>query len=86
MNRNEIRRVQFARPFTPFTIHSTDGSEFTVDHPEFLLHWRSGRNIVFLTPDDRYQLIDLRQVSRLSGTNLPEEPAPTFGLDDTDSD
>jgi hypothetical protein len=86
MNRTEIRRAQFAKPFRPFAIHLTDGNEFMVDRPEFLLHSRSGQNIIFLTPDDRYQSIDLRQVSRLSGTDLPEEPAPTFGTEDTDAD
>ena len=57
------------RPFQPFDIRVSDGRVYTVDHPEFLSHSRSGGFIVYTTEDDRVIIIDLTHVTSLEIIN-----------------
>jgi len=66
MTLEQVRTVHFARPFRPFTIHLADGRKFDVPHPEFLAYSRSGRTLLFVTPEEDLERIDLLLVTSMT--------------------
>ena len=65
MTVEQLKNVQGARPFQPFTIHMGDGRSFRVDHPEFLARSPSGRTIIVYQPDESFSVLDMLLVTEL---------------------
>jgi len=65
MNIDEMRKIQRAEPFRPYTIHVADGRAIRVEHPEFVALGPAGRTAVAFTPDGSFEIIDLRLVTTL---------------------
>ena len=71
MNVEQIKDLNNAQPFRPFTIHSADGCDVTVHHPEFIALAPSGKSMVVYQPDDSFRIIDVRLATAL-GVTSPE--------------
>jgi hypothetical protein len=76
MRIEEIRKVQRAQPFRPFTLYLTDGRQFLVDHPEFMLISRSNRTVVVDDVAGNIEIIDLILVT---GLTVPADGPRTSG-------
>jgi hypothetical protein len=61
----ELSDLVRAVPFRPFTIGLADGSQFTIDHPEWIA-FRGGRTAVVIDRDDRVHLIDVMLALKVS--------------------
>jgi hypothetical protein len=66
MRFQEIRQAQRAEPFRPFVLHLTDGRQFLVDHPEFILLSRNNRTVVLDDVEGNIELIDAMLVTSLT--------------------
>jgi hypothetical protein len=66
---SQLRAVQQAMPFRPFTLELADGSRVDVPHPELLLITPGGRTVVVATGDDAVKIIDLLLVSAIDVRN-----------------
>lgn len=76
MTVDQLRTVRRAQPFRPFALHLTDGRQFRIEHPEFLLQSRSGRTVVIESTDDSFEIIDLLLVTSIEVANgKPQEHA-----------
>lgn len=86
MTKDDIKRYQFAKPFKPFKLRLSDGREHVVDHPEFLIHSRTSNSVMFITQEDRWELIDLRHLLSVSSDGPPadERERDKLGLDDNE--
>lgn len=62
---NQIQLGLKAQPYRPITIHLSDGTAFTIDHPEFAIVSPLGREMIVYEADDSANLIDMRQVVRV---------------------
>ncbi len=65
------------RPFRPFYIHTADGVEFEVRHPEMAWQTEGGRTVFVNTGGESVQIIDLLLVTRLSYANGSKRRART---------
>ena len=65
----ELRRHHRAQPFRPFVLHTADGAEFAVGHPEVLAISPAGRTIIVMTPDGAHDTIDLLLVASIHSGN-----------------
>lgn len=79
MNPDQLEKLRVSRPFVPFTIHTSDGVEYPIPSPEYILRTRSGRSIAVLSADgETFAIIDMLHVTRITTgqqTELaPEEP------------
>ena len=77
MNIQQIRELHRAQPFKPFTLRLTDGNEYSVKHPEFLMITKSGRSIVLATSDDAVEIIDSLLVASIQVGNGRYEDTPS---------
>jgi len=67
MNPDQLEKFRTARPFTPFTIHVSDGTEYPVLSPEYVQRTKSGRSISVLAPDgETFVIVDMLHVTRLT--------------------
>lgn len=71
MTAQQLRDVQQAKPFRPFTMHMADGRSFQVPHPEFLLVAPSGRTAVFYDEKDSLNILDVMLMTRIETTSAP---------------
>jgi hypothetical protein len=69
MTIEQLREVNRARPFRPFTIQLADGDRVRVSHPESLLITPSGRTIVVASSADAVKIIDLLLVAAIEVGN-----------------
>jgi len=66
MTSEEIRRALRDEPFTPFTIVTSSGRSYAVDHPEFVAIAPEGRIIAVYSKDEHaFAQVDLRLVDSL---------------------
>ncbi len=77
MTIEQLRNVDQARPFRPFTIHMADGRALHVPHSEFLSHSPSGRTVIVYHDDEKFSIVDLLLVNQVE-VNGPVS-APTGG-------
>jgi hypothetical protein len=77
MRIEEIRKVQRAQPFRPFTLHLADGREFQINHPEFLFLGHSERTAIVDDVDGSFEVIDPLLVTSLSVAPVKTEQTST---------
>lgn len=66
MTSDEIRRALKDEPFVPFSIVTSSGRSYDVDHPELVAIAPQGRLIAVYSKDDRaFAHVDLRLVDVL---------------------
>jgi hypothetical protein len=69
MTADQLRDYKNKTPFTPFTIHMTDGTEFRITDPESLVLPKGWTADALLTkPRGRFSFIYLRNVTHISGS------------------
>ena len=71
MTAQQLRDLQQAKPFRPFTMHMADGRSFQVSHPEFLLVAPSGRTAVLYDQDDHLNILDVMLMTGIETTSAP---------------
>jgi hypothetical protein len=64
MTTDQIRSFIARQPFLPFVIHTADGRELQVRHPETIAYG-GGRIAVVVKPDDSFEVVDLLLVPSL---------------------
>ena len=65
MTIEQLRGIQQAAPFGPFTIHLADGRNLSVPHREFLSHSPNGRSVIVYGEDESFSVVDLLLVTEL---------------------
>lgn len=65
MKIQEIRKLQEARPFRPFIIHTADGRKFPVMHPEFMASAPAARTLVIYQADGSFDILDVLLITAL---------------------
>ena len=65
MTVEQLKTVQHAQPFRPFTIYMGDGRSFFVKHPDFISRSPSGRTIIVHGDDDSFSVLDMLVVTEL---------------------
>ena len=65
MTLEQLRKVQQARPFRPFSLHLADGRRIYVRHNEFLARSPSGRTVIVYGDEDSFDIVDLLLVTRI---------------------
>jgi len=61
----DIRELQRAAPFEPYTIHTSDGKALYVKHPDYLLISPGDHTVwVFSNEDDR-EIVATRNITRV---------------------
>ncbi len=76
MTMNQFSREMSRRPFRPFSMVLVDGRTFTVDHPEFALIDRRGREVTLVAADNTRHEIDTRLITEIVAT-MEQQPAAT---------
>ena len=68
----ELREIQHASPFRPYTIRMADGRSFQVPHPDFVWIAPRGRTLVVAQPrpgedlaDDPMSILDMMLVTEI---------------------
>jgi hypothetical protein len=71
MSRDDLLQFLRQKPFVPFRIQVSDGTEFDVRHPELVLVDRTKAMIFFPAPDqpppafERFEVVALLHITRL---------------------
>ena len=65
MTVEQLKNVQHAQPFRPFTIHLGDGRLFFVKHPDFVSRSPSGRTVIVHSDDDSFNILDMLLVTEI---------------------
>jgi hypothetical protein len=61
----EIRKLQQAHPFEPYTIHTSDGKALGVKHPDYLFV-SPGNNVVYVFSDASIrEVVAVRNITRI---------------------
>jgi hypothetical protein len=68
---NQVRSAMHAAPFRPFVVHTADGGQFTVRHPDFISVAVNGLELV-IHDDAGMHLVDMDLVTQV---HRPAEPA-----------
>lgn len=65
MNVQELRQINLASPFRPYTIRTTDGQTVHIPHPDYLFITPGGHTLVAYDQDGLLHIIDTDHVSKL---------------------
>jgi hypothetical protein len=65
MTVEQLKSLQHAQPFRPFTIHMGDGRAFFVKHQDFMARSPSGRTVIVYGEDDSFSILDMLLVTEL---------------------
>lgn len=65
MTVEQLKSVQLAQPFRPFTLHMGDGRAFCVKHPDFISRSPSGRTVIVYGEDDSFSILDMLLVTEV---------------------
>lgn len=64
MHADQLRDLQTARPFRPYTVVMTDGQRLHVRHPEFVILHPDGRTVVLVDEETgRTHLLDRQHMT-----------------------
>jgi hypothetical protein len=72
MTVEQLKRMRDVRPFEPFAIHTADGRQFPVMHPENMILSRSGRTLTVENIDGLSEVLDTLLVVSLRPMNQYE--------------
>lgn len=73
MTVQQLRTVQGASPFRPYTLQLADGSEVHVRHPELVAIAPSGRTLAVAASEDAFKIIDLLLVTAIDVDGGPPQ-------------
>ena len=65
MKIEEIRKINHAQPFKPFTVRVTDGDALHVPHPDFLLIPPVGATVIIVDQKGCMNLVDTAHITKL---------------------
>ena len=83
MTVDDLRSLLRAQPFSPFTIHLSDGRSFEIHHPDYLIVPPERSVIVFVfQKGGQWDLVYLRQITSVSGEGVPPSMSRTRGESD----
>lgn len=69
MTIDHLRESVYRRPFSPFTLHLSDGRSFQVRHPEFVMMSQKGRVVAVATEGNVIQTIDTLMITSVESGN-----------------
>lgn len=69
MTVEQLENVHKAKPFRPFQLHTADGQNVTVAHPENLWRTQGGRTVFVNTHGENVEIIDLLLVTKITFEN-----------------
>ena len=73
MTIDQLREIPQARPFKPFVLQLSDGSEVKVSHPECLaFHPKGNRTAIVALPNDGFKAIDVMLIAAIHVGNGKE--------------
>lgn len=77
MTVEQLRSIQLAQPFRPFTLHMGDGRAFFVKHPDYISRSPSGRTVIVYGDADSFGVLDMLLVTEIEvhGSGKPEAAA-----------
>jgi hypothetical protein len=64
-----------SEPFRPFVVHTADGKEYQVNHPELASRTPAGRTIVVTSGENAVAVLDLLLVTAITYQNAAASPA-----------
>ena len=62
---DEIRQINRAQPFKPFTVHVTDGDALHLPHPDFLFIPPVGGTVIIVDQKGCMSLVDAAHITKL---------------------
>ena len=65
MTREALHSAIHAEPFIPFRLHMANGRTVDVPHPEWIMHHKTARTAVWMSPQEEYRIIDIGLVLEL---------------------
>ncbi len=80
MTQEQLFNLMHARPFQPYRLKTAGGREIAVTHPEAIAYGGE-RTAVVVLPGDRWEILDVRLIESIGGTN---ELAPPVDRGDED--
>ena len=63
---NEIRNLQHAEPFEPYTIHTSDGKSLYVKHPDYCLITPGGETVYVYSTETVREIVAARNITRVA--------------------
>ena len=71
----QLRAAHRAVPFRPFNLHTADGREFHVPHPDFLSMSPTGRTVILYREDEEFSILDLLLMTEIEMTSAKPSQA-----------
>ena len=65
MNVQELKQINLATPFRPYTIRTSDGQTVHVPHPDYMLIAPGGDTLVVFDQDGLMHIMDTDHISKL---------------------
>lgn len=65
MDRETLKKLYYAQPFTPFSLCMNDGRRLKVEHPEWIMIPPTGRTIMVYTTETDFSFVDLPLVESI---------------------
>ncbi len=62
----EIRELQHAVPFEPYTVVTNDGKKLSVKHPDYLLITPGNETVYIYSTETERQIVAARNISRVT--------------------
>lgn len=63
---DEIRELQRAAPFEPYTIHTSDGKALYVKHPDYLLITPGNQTVYVFSNETDREIVATRNITRVA--------------------
>lgn len=62
---DEIRELQRAAPFEPYTVHTSDGKALYVKHPDYLLITPGNQTVYVFSDEVKREIVATRNITRV---------------------
>ncbi|MDQ3313290.1 MAG: hypothetical protein M3505_01425, partial [Verrucomicrobiota bacterium] len=63
---DEIRELQHASPFEPYTIHTSDGKALYVHHPDYLFITPGNHTVYVFADETAREIVATRNITRVA--------------------
>jgi len=63
---DEIRELQHASPFEPYTIHTSDGKALYVHHPDYLFLTPGNDTVYVFADETAREIVAIRNITRVA--------------------
>jgi hypothetical protein len=70
----EIRGLQRANPFEPYTIHTSDGKALYVKHPDYCLITPGNQTLYVYSTETEREIVAAQNITRVVPGGRPSRP------------